>query len=434
MPDFVVVGGGVGGLVVARRLALGGASVTLLEASDHLGGTVAHHRVGGLDLDAGAESFAVRGGTVAALLTEVGLGDEIVTPNPEGAWLQPSTGAAVPLPKLSLLGIPGDPRADDVAAILGAAGARVAERDAELPGDFAADASSLGDLVERRMGTAVLDNLVAPIVRGVHSIDPHELDIDRVAPGLRDAMRRTGSLASAVLELRASARAGSSVAGIRGGLHLLVRALVADLDRLGVDIHLNSRVVSVEDGAVEVEGGAVEVDAGAVSVAGGERMVGRIVVAAPGLLGVPIEDGHRAVLATLVLDAPELRSAPRGTGVLVAAGAAGVTARAATHSTAKWPWLAERAAGREVVRLSYGIELPGHAELARLDAMRLFGVTLPASSVIDFDLVEWRRPTRQAHTPNGISLVGETASGTGLAAVISGAEAEARSLLRDFAQ
>jgi oxygen-dependent protoporphyrinogen oxidase len=424
MPDFVVVGGGVGGLVTARRLALGGATVNLFEASDHLGGTVASHRVGGLDLDAGAESFAVRGGTVAALLTELGLGGEIVTPNPQGAWLQPSTGPAVPLPKLSLLGIPGDPRAEDVVAVLGEEGARRAERDAELGGEFASRATSLGELVEQRMGTAVLNDLVAPIVRGVHSIDPKELDIDRVAPGLREAMRRTGSLAAAVLELRASARAGSSVAGIRGGLHLVVRALVEDLGRLGVDIHLNSRVNAVEPGVVSVTSGDGR----------GSRIEGRVVVAAPGLLGTPVEDGHRAVLATLVLDAPELESAPRGTGVLVAAGAVGVTARAATHSTAKWPWLAEMAGGREVVRLSYGTELPDHAEVARADAAMLFGVTLPASSVVDFDLVEWRRPTRHAHTPNGISLVGETASGTGLAAVIGGAEAEARSLLRDFAQ
>ena len=59
-------------------------------------------------------------------------------------------------------------------------------------------------------------------------------------------------------------------------------------------------------------------------------------------------------LVTLVLDAPALDAAPRGTGVLVAAGTPGVTAKALTHSTAKWPWLAELAGGRHVVRLSYG--------------------------------------------------------------------------------
>ena len=42
--------------------------MTLFERSDALGGQVARQRVGGVDLDAAAESFATRGGAVAALL------------------------------------------------------------------------------------------------------------------------------------------------------------------------------------------------------------------------------------------------------------------------------------------------------------------------------------------------------------------------------
>jgi oxygen-dependent protoporphyrinogen oxidase len=167
-------------------------------------------------------------------------------------------------------------------------------------------------------------------------------------------------------------------------------------------------------------------------VANGERFYGAPVVAAPGVLESTAGSGHLAVLATLVLDAPALDDAPRGTGLLVATGAAGVQARALTHSTAKWPWLRESAGGRHVVRLSYGAELSNHAEVARRDASTLLGVSLPKESVVDFDLVQWRRPERQSYTPPGISRVGETASGTGLAAVIAHAEGEALSLLRDF--
>ena len=58
MPSAIVVGGGIAGLVMARDLVLGGLDVTLLEASDHLGGKIARHTVAGVDLDAGAESFA----------------------------------------------------------------------------------------------------------------------------------------------------------------------------------------------------------------------------------------------------------------------------------------------------------------------------------------------------------------------------------------
>jgi len=54
----VVVGGGVAGLVVALDLAGAGHRAVLLEAAGSFGGVVSSHRVAGLTLDAGAESFA----------------------------------------------------------------------------------------------------------------------------------------------------------------------------------------------------------------------------------------------------------------------------------------------------------------------------------------------------------------------------------------
>lgn len=218
-PPFIVVGAGVAGLVTARELALAGHSVLVLEATDRIGGTVARHVVGGLALDAGAESFATRGGTVAALLTDLGLGDDVVLPLAEGAWLQPASGTAFRLPQNSLLGIPGTPLAPDVVTAIGVEAAEQAERDRELAPSFASDATTLGDLVRRRMGPAVVDQLVRPIVSNVQGVDPDELSLDAAAPGLRGAVARTGSLAAAVTELRASsARAGSAVAGICYGL------------------------------------------------------------------------------------------------------------------------------------------------------------------------------------------------------------------------
>ena len=149
--DFEVIGGGVAGLVTARALARAGASVVLHEATDRLGGPVASHEVAGLVLDAGAESFAVRGGTVAALLSELGLGDDIVAPRPGPAWLQPAAGDAVQLPATGLLGIPVDPLAADVIAVIGAdAAARAAQLDAVPATDDLPE--SLGELVRQRMG------------------------------------------------------------------------------------------------------------------------------------------------------------------------------------------------------------------------------------------------------------------------------------------
>ena len=390
--EFTVVGGGIGGLVVARRLAMSGRPVTLLEASERLGGTVAAHIVGGVDLDAGAESFAVRGGTVAALARELGLGDEVVAPSGAGAWLQPASGAAVHLPETSILGIPGTPLSADVIAVVGTRGAMRAQLDAVIPSLWARKSLTLGRLVRRRMGSALLERLVAPVVHGVHSVHPDELDLDRV-PGLRAAFGREGSLAAAVRFLRDAAPPGSAVAGIRGGVHRLVTELAADLATYGVDVRLGRRVRSVDG------------------------LDGTVVLAAP----LDPSPGRRIVLATLVVEAPELDPAPRGTGVLVAGGAPGIRARALTHSTAKWEWLRERAAGRHVLCLSYDDEPADLEATARADASALLGATIPEP--VGFARVEWTR--RGA----GAADVGEAVAGSGLAGIVAQAEAKAEELL-----
>jgi oxygen-dependent protoporphyrinogen oxidase len=415
--DFVVVGGGIGGLVLARRLVLGGHSVILVEASDRLGGTVARQTVGGIEVDAGAESFATRGGTVAKLATSLGLGDDIVGPNPAGAWLQPATGPAFRLPENSLLGIPGSPLARDVSAIIGARAGWRAYLETLLPGAYGSKSATVGELVRRRMGAAVVDQLVRPIARGVHSTDVDQLPLDQAVPGLRRELLRSGSLAGAVRALReTSARSGSAVAGIRGGVVRLVDALSADLERFGVDVRLNAPATEVDNDHV---------------VVGGARISGRVLIAAPGVLDPDSGPGHRVVLATLVVDQPLLDAAPRGTGVLVAEGASGIRARAMTHSTAKWSWLAERAGGRHVLRLSYDVDNADLAEVARTDAEALLGVPIPVSSVLDFARAEWYRPNRYTPTPDDIPLAGESIAGTGLASVVARSEALAGSLLED---
>src|SRR6187431_3593287 len=102
----VVVGGGVAGLVVAREFVLAGRDVTLLEASERLGGQLAQHSVAGIELDSGAEAFATRGSDLPELLRALKLDGDRVSPAASTAWLHRATGSAVPLPATSLLGIP----------------------------------------------------------------------------------------------------------------------------------------------------------------------------------------------------------------------------------------------------------------------------------------------------------------------------------------
>ena len=405
--EFTVIGGGIAGLVTARRLAMAGRPVRLIEASNHLGGTVASHLVGGINLDAGAESFATRNNTIADLARELGLGDDVVSPSAAGAWLQPVQGAALPLPNTGVLGIPATPLDGHTIAVLGLAGALRAQLDSLIPWFGQRTDISLGALVRRRMGKATLEKLVAPVVHGVYSLHPNDLPLERIA-GLKERLALHGSLAAAARSMRDAMPAGTAVQGIRGGINRLITELAADLTTYGVIIDFERRI----------ESAAALAD-----------LDGTVIVAAPGILA-PVR-GRTVTLATLVLDAPELDAEPRGSGVLVAPGCTAVSARALTHATAKWQWLKEYAEGRHIVRLSYNDEPDNLAEVARHDAEVLLGVTLAPESVAGFARKQWIRPAplAAAERTDGVIVVGETVGGTGLAGIVAHAYATVDRLL-----
>jgi len=443
--DAVVVGAGVAGLVAARELVLAGVRTLVLDGRDAPGGAVRGHDVGGLRLDAGAESFATRGGTVTGYLAELGLGDRVCAPSGLGAWVHLRSGDG-PLPRTGLLGIPSQPGAADVRRTLGVLGSARASLDLVLPRRVGASATSLGGLVRARMGRRVLDRLVWPVVGGVHAAAPDDIAIDAAAPGLTAARAHSrGSLARAVRTIRAAAPAGSAVAGLEGGVHGLVDALVAAIAPAG-EIRLSTRVerIAREDGHLVV------------STASGQVAAGRVVLAAPapdlltGLVGpLPAapDDGAAVTLVTLVLDAPALDAAPRGTGVLVGHDARDVRAKALTHATAKWPWLATAAGpGRHVVRLSYGRAGDGRAgdgrapdaATALADASTLLATPLTPDQLVAHAVVRWTqalpRPSAAhrawvaaaraalADRPD-VAVVGAWVAGNGLAAVIPDARA-----------
>jgi len=472
--EAVVVGGGIAGLVAARELALAGFRPLVLEAWSAPGGAVGRHTVAGLELDAGAESFATRGGIVAALLAELGLTSAVATPSGLGAWVQLPSGAGT-LPRTGLLGVPAQPWARDVRATIGLLGAVRASADrwlAPARGTTRRDgsAASLGELVATRMGRRVLDRLVAPVVRGVHSADPDNLDVDAVAPGLRASLAACGSLGGAVASLRALAPAGAAVAGLTGGMFGLVDALVRDVESRGGRVETSARVGAVRRGASGGSAWSLEVaglDDDAAGSGGVVRVVRarRIVLALPGPAAARLLAPHvtalatarpaagaDVVLATLVLDAPALDAAPRGTGVLVAPGVSAVTARALTHATAKWAWLAAAAGpGRHVLRLSYGSDVAALqagelATLALRDAGSLLGVPLVSAQVVGSGRVRWsgslplpspahRALVAAARTDiaalPGLEVCGAWLAGNGLAAVVADARAVGRRLVAD---
>ncbi|WP_255770106.1 protoporphyrinogen/coproporphyrinogen oxidase [Pseudarthrobacter sulfonivorans] len=478
----IVLGGGVSGLLAARELAAAGHAVTVLEATAAWGGCVGSHVVAGLTLDSGAESFATRSTAVADLAAELGLAGRIVAPRPGGAWVQLPDGPRE-LPKTGVLGIPANPWDPEVRRSLGLAGSLRASLDKYLPARVGASAevTSVSALVRARMGRRVLERLVAPVVGGVHSADPGLLDVDMVAPGLRAGIRAHGSLAAAVAAQRRSvggsaAKAGSAVAGLENGMHTLVAALVDDLRVRGVALRSGAAASAVERTADgwRVTTGEGTYDGGLLVVAlPGPAAVGLLEDAVPALAGRSPGHGPDVRLVTLVVDVPELDRRPRGTGVLVAPQTPGIEAKALTHATAKWDWLAAAAGpGTHVLRLSYGrleaadaahpaaaggdgspVSRPGDATpvadrdllaAALRDASALLEVPVQDKDVVGWDVVRWQgalpfaavgHKARVAEirticsAEEGLRIVGGWVAGNGLAAVVFDTRKEIRALL-----
>jgi len=457
----VVIGGGIAGLVSARELALAGVEVTVLERSPRFGGCVTRHEVGGLTLDAGAESFATRSSVVSDLVAELGLGAELVQPNPAGAWIQLPDGAQR-LPKTGVLGIPADPSDPDVVRAIGRRAALRASGDKVMPlgSLLRREQLSLGELVRTRMGDAVLQKLVAPVVGGVYSADPDVLEVDSVMPGLRASVASHGSLTAAVRAIRKAAPAGSNVAGIAGGMGRLTEALLADLKTRHVALHAGAPATAVskhDDGwLVESAAGTFTADAVLMAADGGAA-VRLLAGTAPGLVGLEPAAGPSVALVTLVVDLPELDAMPRGTGLLVAPSVQNVKAKALTHATAKWPWLADEAGpGSHVLRLSYGRAVGQQGtedftgwnddELYRqalADASALMGVAVGDDDVVGWKVVRWigaltsatvghrdrvAAVRRELAAHPGVDVTGAWLAGTGLVAVVGDARRRAREL------
>lgn len=474
-----VVGGGISGLLSALDLQAAGWQVGVYDAAADWGGCVGFHEVAGVELDSGTDSFATRNTAVLDLATELGLGENVVTPNPAGAWVWLPEGP-VPLPRTGILGIPSDLRAPEVCTALGAAGVLRAALDAKMPAMVGTTEAvmSVAGLVRARMGQRVLERLVAPVVGGVHSADPELLDVDMVAPGLRAGIREHGSLAAAVAAQRAGgAKPGSAVGGLDGGMHTLVAALVEHLSDAGVALHAGHAVTAIHQVQEKPDATGTPVhwnvdwsagrDQGRESVellvvaTDGPTAVKLLAESVPELLPFAPAAGPDIRLVTLVLDVPELDGAPRGTGVLVAPQAEGISAKALTHATAKWEWLAASTGpGTHVLRLSYGRAGVAAADAVRLtarpvldadlvttallDATKLLGVSITEDDVLGSDVIRWKgalpyaavghqAKIAQIHAlanrATGLVLTGGWMSGNGLAAVVAGTRRQIKAVV-----
>lgn len=220
--QVVVIGGGIAGLAAAHRLAgAAGVEVTVLEASDRVGGKLRTSEIAGVAVDEGAESFLARVPEALALARGVGLDDDLVHPATASASLW-ARGRLRPIPPRTVLGVPSS--LGTVRGVLSPTEVARAGLDLVLPERAPESDESVATVIGRRLGTAVVDRLVEPLLGGVYAGRADDLSFRATMPQLN--LERDGSLIRAARHaLPADSAAPAPVfATVVGGLGRLAEA------------------------------------------------------------------------------------------------------------------------------------------------------------------------------------------------------------------
>jgi oxygen-dependent protoporphyrinogen oxidase len=456
----VVVGGGISGLAAAwflRQAAArpGGPNlrVTVLEGSPVVGGKLRVSDVGGVAVDEGAEALLLRRGEGTALVAAAGLGPDLVDAATSAASIW-SRGRLVAIPPRTVMGVPTDLRALAASGLLTPLELARIPLDAWLPATSVGDDIPVGRFVGARMGRAVVDRLVEPLLGGVYAGHADLLSLDATMPQLAAHARRERSLLAAARAARENAPPTDApvFGSLRGGLGRLPAAVARSS---GAQVRLGSTVRELRrtpDGWALTVGSTrspeqVSADAVVLAVPGAPAtrlMRAEVPTAAADLAAVAY-----ASMAIVTLVLPAQAVLPAGSGFLVPP-VDGRVVKATTFTTNKWGWYAGEAAGVHVVRLSVGrlgeeaLLQRDDAELAELAWADLVAAVGPLPAPVDTRVTRWggglpqyavghrarvERVRAAVALQPGLVVCGAAYDGIGIPACVASAEQAVRDLL-----
>ena len=259
--QVVIVGGGISGLSTAYYLLQhaqkSGCRVhcTVLEAAATFGGKIKTERVGNSLIEGGPESFVTRKPWAYELCRELGLADRLLAADDTGRNYVLHHGTPEPVPtrpqgflKTPLLSWPGKLRA---------------AREWWLPARTSTEDESLGNLVRRRFGDEVLENLVGPAVGSIYLSDVDHLSTLVSFDRFLKLEQTHGSLLKGMLAMQKAARQAKKATGkgeavaapstkpppfvtLPNGLGEWVETLIQRLREMGCQLRTQADVTQIE--------------------------------------------------------------------------------------------------------------------------------------------------------------------------------------------
>ena len=447
----VIVGAGIAGLATAWYLQQAGVDAVVLEASDRAGGKVHTSELDGVALDVGPDTFLGRMPWAVDLCRELGLDDDLIAPATAQAWLW-SRAELRRLPDGLALGVPLKPLTLARSGVVSPEGLARAALDVVLPQIKPRADPSVADVIGGRLGDEVLNRLVDPLIGGINAGRSDRLSLAAVAPDLFAAFRRHRSLIVGLRSERRKAPPSDAplFLGLRGGMERLTSTLAAKLD-LRLSTPVDAVTTSAGQLSVVVRGGEpLRADA-VVLATPASTAAGALRGASPSAAASLSQIRYASVaVATLAYKPADIPHKLNGSGFLVPR-VDGRLLTACTWFSSKWPNL--RPNGLVLLRCSAGRD--GDERIAGLDDTELVGRlhaeaaealglrAAPVESVVtrwpnafpQYDVGHLGRVDAAeralARQLPGVTLVGASYRGVGIASCVRQAKEAARRIASD---
>src|SRR5690349_4909352 len=246
---IVIIGGGISGLAAAHRVTElnRSAHVTILEASDRLGGTIQTEHRDGFLLERGPDSFISEKPHALALTKRLGLESQLIQTNEEfrrsfivrdGRLRAVPEGFQLMAPSRMLPFITSD------IFSFGGKARMAAELILPRRNTNGTTDESLASFVRRRLGQEALARMAQPMVGGIYTADPETLSLRATLPRFLDMEEKHRSLILAMLRQGRAQKIGTSGAryslfvSFEQGMQVLVDAL---LTRINADLRVKTR-------------------------------------------------------------------------------------------------------------------------------------------------------------------------------------------------